>query len=415
MLHCKKLLGADGGVPRYIRGRNREEYAVAVVAAVIVAAGRGLRAGGEEPKQFRLFGGRTPLRMALESFASHGDVALVQPVIHRDDSGRYADEAEGLALLPAAFGGATRQESVRAGLDALAAKAPDIVLVHDAARPFVSPALIARSIAAAREFGGAIPALEVTDAVKLVDGTGAITDTIERSQVRLVQTPQAFQFAPLHDAHRKAADAGRHDFPDDAALAQWAGMKVNVFQGEHANIKLTTPDDFVRAEARMLRDVRTGTGIDVHAFGPGDHVTLGGVRIPHDRSLSGHSDADVVLHAVVDAILGALADGDIGVHFPPSDPQWRGASSDRFVIFAMERLAERGGRISHIDINIVCESPKIGPHRDNIRARIAKLCGVGVDRVAIKATTSEGLGFTGRSEGIAAFATATVRLPFSRD
>ena len=388
---------------------------MAVVAAVIVAAGRGSRAGGEEPKQLRPFGGPTPLRMTLESFAHHGDLALVQPVIHRDDLDRYSREAEGLTLLPAVFGGATRQESVRAGLDALAAKAPDIVLVHDAARPFASPALITRAIAAAREFGAGIPALEVTDAVKLVDGVGAVTDALERSQVRLVQTPQAFRFAPLRDAHRKAADAGRRDFPDDAALAQWAGMKVNVFQGEHANIKLTTTDDFVRAEARLLRDVRTGPGIDVHAFGPGDHVTLGGVRIPHDRALSGHSDADVVLHALVDAILGALADSDIGVHFPPSDPQWRGAASGRFVTFAMERLAQRGGRISHIDINIVCESPRIGPHRDAMRARISELCAVVIDRVAIKATTSEGLGFTGRGEGIAAFATATVRLPFSRD
>jgi 2-C-methyl-D-erythritol 4-phosphate cytidylyltransferase/2-C-methyl-D-erythritol 2,4-cyclodiphosphate synthase len=353
--------------------------------------------------------------MSLETFAGHADVALVQPVIHQDDRARYVAEASGLALLPPVFGGATRQDSVRAGLDALMVKAPDIVLVHDAARPFASPALIARSINAAREFGAAIPALEVTDAVKLVDGAGAITEAIERSEVRLVQTPQAFHFTQLHNAHLKAAAAGRRDFPDDAALAQWAGMKVNVFKGEHSNIKLTTPDDFVRAETRMLRDVRTGTGIDVHAFAPGDHVTLGGIRIPHDRTLSGHSDADVVLHALVDAILGALADGDIGVHFPPSDPQWGGAASDRFVQFAMERLAKRGGRISHIDINIVCESPRIGPHRDAMQARIAELCAVHHDRVAIKATTSEGLGFTGRGEGIAAFATATVRLPYSRD
>jgi 2-C-methyl-D-erythritol 4-phosphate cytidylyltransferase / 2-C-methyl-D-erythritol 2,4-cyclodiphosphate synthase len=388
---------------------------VTVIAAVIVAAGRGSRAGGQEPKQFRPLGDATPLRLTLARFAGHADVGLVQPVIHTDDRERYADAAAGLALLPVAFGGATRQESVRAGLDALATKAPDMVLVHDAARPFASPELIARSIAAAREFGAAAPALEVTDAVKLVDDTGAITDVIERKQVRLVQTPQAFSFAPLRDAHRKAAEAGRNDFPDDAALAQWAGMKVNVFQGEHANIKLTTPDDFVRAEMRMLRDVRTGTGIDVHAFAPGDHVTLGGIRIPHDRMLSGHSDADVVLHAVVDAVLGALADGDIGVHFPPSDPQWRGVSSDRFVAFAMERLKTRGGRISHIDINVVCESPRIGAHRDAMRARIAGLCEIDAGRVAIKATTSEGLGFTGRGEGIAAFATATVRLPFSRN
>lgn len=388
---------------------------MAGVAALIVAAGRGLRAGGAEPKQFRSLAGQSPLRMSLRAFAEHPEVSLVQPVIHADDEARYAQEVTGLSLLPAATGRATRQGSVLAGLDALAAREPDIVLIHDAARPFASPSLISRSIAAASQFGGAIPALKVTDAVKTVDDVGHVTDNIERSYVRLVQTPQAFTFAPLYEAHRKAVATGRDDFPDDAALAQWAGMKVNVFEGERSNIKLTTPDDFVRAEARMLRDVRTGTGIDVHAFAPGDHVTLGGIRIPHDRTLSGHSDADVVLHALVDAILGALADGDIGVHFPPSDPQWRGAASDRFVQFAMERLGKRGGRISHIDINIVCESPKIGPHRDAMRARISDLCAVGIDRVAIKATTSEGLGFTGRGEGIATFVTATIRLPFFRD
>jgi 2-C-methyl-D-erythritol 4-phosphate cytidylyltransferase/2-C-methyl-D-erythritol 2,4-cyclodiphosphate synthase len=387
---------------------------MAGVAALIVAAGRGLRAGGAEPKQFRSLAGQSPLRMSLRAFAEHPEISLVQPVIHADDEARYAQEIVGLSLLPAATGRATRQGSVLAGLDALAACAPDIVLIHDAARPFASPSLISRSIAAASQFGAAVPALDVTDAVKVVDPAGGITDNLERSSVRLAQTPQAFKFPPLHAAHRKATAAGLDDFPDDAALAQWAGMKVNVFGGEQSNIKLTTPDDFIRAEARMLRDVRTGTGIDVHAFAPGDHVTLGGVRIPHDRALSGHSDADVVLHALVDAILGALADGDIGVHFPPSDPQWRGAASDRFVRFAMERLATRSGRISHIDINVVCERPKIGPHRDAMRARIAELCGVGVDRVAIKATTSEGLGFTGRGEGIVAFVTATVRLPFSR-
>jgi 2-C-methyl-D-erythritol 4-phosphate cytidylyltransferase/2-C-methyl-D-erythritol 2,4-cyclodiphosphate synthase len=387
---------------------------MADVAALVVAAGRGLRAGGAEPKQFRPFGGQTPLRMALRSFAEHPEIDLVQPVIHAEDETRFAQEIAGLTLLPPAIGGVTRQSSVLAGLEALSSRAPEIVLIHDAARPFASASLISRSIAAALQLGAAIPALEVTDAVKAVDADGDITGNIERRGVRLAQTPQAFRFAPLYDAHLKAAAAGRDDFPDDAALAQWAGLKVSVFPGERANIKLTTPDDFIRADARMLRDIRTGTGIDVHAFGPGDHVTLGGVRIPHDRALSGHSDADVVLHAVVDAILGALADGDIGVHFPPSDPQWRGAASDRFVTFAMERLAKRGGRISHVDINIVCESPRIGPHRDAMRARIAELCAVEIDRVAIKATTSEGLGFTGRDEGIAAFATATVRLPFSR-
>jgi 2-C-methyl-D-erythritol 4-phosphate cytidylyltransferase/2-C-methyl-D-erythritol 2,4-cyclodiphosphate synthase len=383
-----------------------------VVAAVIVAAGRGLRAGGSEPKQFRPIGGQTPLRMTLATFAAHPDVALVQPVINPDDGAHYDRAAQGLNVLSPANGGATRQASVLAGLDAIAAKAPDIVLVHDAARPFASSALISRSIAAARQFGAAVPALAVSDAIKRI-GDNVVVEDVDRALLRAVQTPHAFRFSDLHDAHRKAAAAQRHDFPDDAAVAQWAGMTVNVFDGETANIKLTQPDDFIRAEANMLGDVRTGSGIDVHAFAPGDHVTLGGVRIPHDRTLSGHSDADVVLHAVVDAILGALADGDIGVHFPPSDPQWRGAASSQFVKFAMERLARRGGRIAHLDINIVCESPRIGPHRDAMRTAIAGMCKVDVDRVAIKATTSEGLGFTGRGEGIAAFATATVRLPWS--
>jgi 2-C-methyl-D-erythritol 4-phosphate cytidylyltransferase/2-C-methyl-D-erythritol 2,4-cyclodiphosphate synthase len=381
-----------------------------LVAAIIVAAGRGSRASGPLPKQFQPVGAETPLRMSLAAFARHPDVGIVQPVTHPDDGALYTRDAAGLDLMPPVHGGTTRQASVRAGLDALAAKAPDIVLIHDAARPFASAALIARAVAAARATGAAVPALGVTDAVKLVD-RAEITGAIERSRVRLVQTPQAFQFAPIHDAHRKAAAAGRDDFIDDAALAQWAGLKVSVFDGEPGNIKLTSADDFRRAERMMLGDVRTGSGIDVHAFGPGDHVTLGGVRIPHDRALAGHSDADVVLHALVDAILGALADGDIGVHFPPSDPQWRGASSDRFVRFAMERLCARGGRVAHIDINLVCESPRIGPHRDAMRAAIAGLCEIDVGCVAIKATTSEGLGFTGRGEGIAAFATATVRLP----
>jgi 2-C-methyl-D-erythritol 4-phosphate cytidylyltransferase/2-C-methyl-D-erythritol 2,4-cyclodiphosphate synthase len=220
----------------------------------------------------------------------------------------------------------------------------------------------------------------------------------------------------LLDAHRRAAASGREDFTDDAALAEWAGLKVSTFAGEPGNIKITEADDFARAEAMQvsaLGDVRTGTGIDVHAFGPGDHVTLGGVRIPHGQALTGHSDADVVLHALTDAILGALADGDIGVHFPPSDPQWRGAASDRFLAFAVERLAKRGGRIAHIDINIVCEAPRIGPYRDAMRGNIARLAGIDAGRVAVKATTSEKLGFTGRGEGIVAYATATVRLPWS--
>jgi 2-C-methyl-D-erythritol 4-phosphate cytidylyltransferase/2-C-methyl-D-erythritol 2,4-cyclodiphosphate synthase len=387
----------------------------AVIAAVVVAAGRGVRAGGEGPKQYREIGGEAVIRSSLKRLLDHPGIALVQPVIHPDDAALFRAAAAGLDVLEPVFGGATRQASVRAGLETLTRHGPDLVLVHDAARPFASAALIARGIAAASASGAAIPALAIADTVKTVDPSGTVTGTIERAPLRLVQTPQAFAFATLLAAHRRAHAAGREDFTDDAALAEWAGIKVSTFEGEAGNMKLTTADDFARVGAgglAALTDVRTGFGYDVHAFGPGDHVTLGGVRIPHGQGLSGHSDADVVLHALVDAILGALADGDIGVHFPPSDPQWRGASSDRFLGFAVERVHARGGRIAHLDANVVCEAPRIGPHRDAMRARIAEIAGIDVSRVAVKATTSEKLGFIGRCEGMAAFATATVRLPW---
>jgi 2-C-methyl-D-erythritol 4-phosphate cytidylyltransferase/2-C-methyl-D-erythritol 2,4-cyclodiphosphate synthase len=387
-----------------------------MVAAVVVAAGRGFRAGGEGPKQYREIGGEPVIRASLKGLTGHPGIAMVQPVIHPDDTELFRAAAAGLDVLAPVFGGATRQASVRAGLEALSARRPDLVLVHDAARPFASAALIARGIAAAAASGAAIPALPVADTVKTVDPAGVVTGTIERAQLRLVQTPQAFAFATLLAAHQRARAAGREDFTDDAALAEWAGIKVATFAGEAANVKLTTADDFARvaaAELAALTDVRTGFGYDVHAFGPGDYITLGGVRIAHSQGLSGHSDADVVLHALVDAILGALADGDIGVHFPPSDPQWRGASSDCFLAFAIERLRARRGRIGHLDVNVVCEAPRIGPHRDAMRLRIAEIAGIEVTRVAVKATTSEKLGFIGRSEGMAAFATATVRLPWN--
>lgn len=388
---------------------------MAKTAAIIVAAGRGSRAGGGPPKQYRAVGGVPILRTCLTAFSGHRAVLAVQPVIHRTDAGRFSQLAEGLDLLPPVPGGATRQSSVRAGLEALASQAPDLVLVHDAARPFVSPSLIARAIAAGERYSAAIPALPVTDTVKEVDVDGRVLATRDRSSLRLVQTPQAFHFDALLAAHRRAAAAGREDFSDDAALMEWAGHTVTTFAGDADNIKFTTEDDFVRATAwrtAELGDVRVGSGVDVHAFTTGEFVTLGGVRIAHSQALSGHSDADVVLHAIVDAILGALADGDIGVHFPPSDPQWAGASSDRFVAFAMDKLRQRDGIVTHIDINIVCEVPQIGPHRDAMRANIATLIGIELSRVGIKATTSEKLGFTGRGEGIAAFATVTVRLPW---
>ncbi|MGB8754214.1 MAG: bifunctional 2-C-methyl-D-erythritol 4-phosphate cytidylyltransferase/2-C-methyl-D-erythritol 2,4-cyclodiphosphate synthase [Pseudolabrys sp.] len=388
---------------------------MAQVAAVVVAAGQGLRAGGEIPKQFRRIAGETLLERALSAFAEAPDVTFVQPVIRPDDVDLVRRLTSGMNVLEPVAGGATRQASVRAGLEALVACTPDIVLVHDAARPFASAALITRAIAAAEKTGAAIPALPVTDTVKRIDSTGTIEATLDRNSIRLVQTPQAFAFPALFDAHRRALAQGRNDFTDDAALAEWAGIKVSVFAGEPGNIKFTTPEDFARAEAIQsagLGDVRTGSGLDVHAFGPGDHVTLGGIRIPHVQALTGHSDADVALHALTDAILGALADGDIGAHFPPSDPQWRGASSDRFLTFAVERVRARGGRIAHLDLTIVCEAPRIGEHRDRMRANIANLAGIGIGRVGVKATTSEKLGFTGRGEGIAAYATATIRLPW---
>jgi 2-C-methyl-D-erythritol 4-phosphate cytidylyltransferase/2-C-methyl-D-erythritol 2,4-cyclodiphosphate synthase len=304
---------------------------------------------------------------------------------------------------------------VRAGLEALAAHAPDIVLIHDAARPFVTAAVISRAIVAARAHGAAIPVVPVTDTIKEVDGTGHVAGTPDRTRLRLAQTPQAFRFAPLLAAHRRAAAEGRHDFTDDAALAEWAGLTVATFEGDAANMKLTTAEDFTREDARLmaaLGDVRSGTGFDVHAFAGGDHVMLCGVRVPHSHGLAGHSDADVGLHALVDAILGALAEGDIGAHFPPSDPQWKGAPSDRFLLHACDRVRAHGGIIAHLDVTLICEAPKVGPHRDAMRARIAAITGIGVERVSVKATTTEKLGFAGRREGIAAQAVATLRLPW---
>ena len=338
-------------------------------------------------------------------------------MIRPEDRVLFDAAADKIDVLPPAFGGATRQASVRAGLEALAARKPDIVLVHDAARPFATPALVTRAIDAAEKTGAAVPGLPVTDTIKAVDDGGFVAQTLDRARLRAIQTPQGFAFAPLLDAHRRAAAQGRVDFTDDAALAEWAGMKVSVFEGEPGNIKITNADDFARAEAAQFASARRRAHRHRHrracfrARRSRDGSAACASRM--GKALSGHSDADVVLHAATDALLGALADGDIGAHFPPSDPQWRGASSDRFLKFAVERVSARGGRIAHIDITVVCEAPKIGPHRDAMRAKIAEIAGIAPERVAVKATTSEKLGFTGRGEGIAAYATATVRLPWS--
>jgi 2-C-methyl-D-erythritol 4-phosphate cytidylyltransferase/2-C-methyl-D-erythritol 2,4-cyclodiphosphate synthase len=385
-------------------------------AAIIVAAGRGLRAGSGGPKQYRSIGGRTVIARAMEPFCRHPQISAVQPILDPDDAAMFHQAVSDMRHQPPASGGATRQASVRAGLEALANQSPDIVLIHDAARPFVTEALISRAIAAADATGAAVPAIPVTDTIKLIDQSGLVEATPERARLRIAQTPQAFRFDVILDAHRRAAQDGRSDFTDDAALAEWAGLTVATFEGDPANMKLTTPEDFVREEARlgaMLGDIRTGTGYDVHAFGDGDHLMICGLRVPHHRGFLAHSDGDVGLHALVDAILGALADGDIGSHFPPSDRQWKGAASDKFLKYAVDRVTARGGRIAHLEVTLICERPKVGPHRDAMRARIAEITGLNVSRVAVKATTSERLGFTGREEGIAATASATIRLPWS--
>lgn len=384
-------------------------------AAIIVAAGRGLRAGTGGPKQYRTLGGRSVLSRAMEPFCTHSRIFAVQPVRNPDDGALFDDAAAGLKYHPPANGGTTRQISVRAGLEALAVDAPDIVLIHDAARAFVTKDVISRAIDAALTTGAAIPVIPVTDTVKLIGENGVVEATPSRAHLRIAQTPQAFAFDAILDAHRRAAHEGRDDFTDDSALAEWAGLTVATFEGDAANMKLTTPEDFAREEARLgaaLGDIRTGTGYDVHALTDGDHLMLCGLRVPFNKAFLAHSDGDVGLHAIVDAILGALADGDIGSHFPPSDARWKGAASDQFLAYAIDLVKQRGGRIANLEVTMICEAPKIGPLRDAMRARISEITGLPVSRIAVKATTSERLGFTGRQEGIAATASATIRLPW---
>ncbi len=396
------------------------------VSAVIVAAGRGSRAGTGAPKQYRRLAGRAVIAHVLETFLVHSGLRRVVTVIHRDDGHAYRAAIAGLpALFPARLmapvsGGETRQASVRAGLERLAQDAAtadpdDIVLIHDAARPFVTPALIDAAIAAGLLHGAAVPGVAVTDTVKVVGPDAFVTDTPDRAALRAIQTPQAFRFDQLLDAHRRAAAGGLSGFTDDGAIAEWAGARVHVFDGDGNNVKLTTEADFASVEARMVQQTpmipRAGMGYDVHAFTSGDHIWLGGIKIAHDRGILAHSDGDVVLHALTDAVLGALSEGDIGVHFPPGDPRWKNAPSDRFLAFAVGRIAARGGILDHVDVTVVCEAPKLTPHRDAIRAHIATIAGLPVSAVSIKATTSEGLGFTGRREGIAAQAIVSLRMP----
>jgi 2-C-methyl-D-erythritol 4-phosphate cytidylyltransferase/2-C-methyl-D-erythritol 2,4-cyclodiphosphate synthase len=394
------------------------------ISLLVVAGGRGSRAGEGLPKQYRPLAGVTVLARTLEALHAAAPRARITVVIHPDDQSLYAQSVAELspparaALAEPALGGASRQDSVRNGLEAIArAGAPEIVLIHDAARPFADAALVARALAAARDHGAAVPGVPLNDTVKEIDAESFVLATPDRARLRAVQTPQSFRFPLILAAHRAAAAGGR-DYTDDAMIAEAAGCAVHVFAGDPANFKLTTREDFARAMEQLkapsladLPDVRMGQGYDVHAFAEGDHVWLGGVAIPHSQALAGHSDADVLMHAITDAVLGAIAEGDIGAHFPPSDPQWKGAASEIFLAHACRLVRERGGMIAHVDATVVCEAPKVGPHREAIRESLARIMGLDTGRVAIKATTTERLGFTGRREGIAALAIATVRLP----
>jgi len=390
------------------------------VALVVVAAGRGTRLGAEQPKQYLPCAGRPLLAHTLEALGAAWPFSAVTVAIRADDRALYDETLAHLspaaraAIGPPAIGGATRQQSVLAGLEALAPAGPDLVLIHDAARPFPSPGLVARAVEAAQRHGAAAPGTPLSDTVKQVDAKGKVLATPPRASLRAVQTPQAFRFPLILEAHRSAAARGVGDLTDDVAVAEWAGAPAFVFAGDPMNLKVTTMQDLGAAEARLngaVAETRVGQGFDVHAFASGDHVWLCGIRVPHTQALSGHSDADVALHALADAIYGALAEGDIGAHFPPSDPRWKGAPSHLFLAHAAERVRARTGVIVHLDATLICEAPKIGPHRDAMRARVAEIAGIDVGRVAVKATTTERLGFTGRSEGIACLATATLRVP----
>lgn len=378
--------------------------------AIIVAAGRGERAGGELPKQYRPLLGKPLLRWAVEPFLVHPRINGVLVVIDPAFEALYEAATEGLDLLAPVMGGATRQQSVRAGLEALAAHgAPAHVLIHDAARPFTPPAVIDRVLDALETHAAALPVLAVADSLKRVEN-GAVAASVERAGLARAQTPQGFRFDVLLKAHRAAAEG----YTDDVGILEATGLPVAAVAGSEELFKVTEATDLARAERHLLArhgDVRTGQGFDVHRFGPGDQVILAGVRIPHDAALMGHSDADVALHALTDALLGAISAGDIGKIFPPTDPQWKGMDSAVFLTHARDLVTQQGGVIAHIDLTLICEQPRIGPHRDAMRQRIAEILQVDVSRVSVKATTTEGLGFTGRSEGIAAQAIATVRLP----
>ncbi len=398
------------------------------VAALIVAAGRGSRAAGagELPKQYAVLAGSTVLGRSIEVFAGHRQVDTLSVVIHGDDAAAYAEVIVSASpsarakLTPPVIGGATRQASVLCGLEALALDVSSRVLIHDAARPFVTAVAIDRVLEGLDRTNGAIAAMPLADTLKRAGMQGRIAETVDRNGLWRAQTPQGFRYQVILEAHRRAASQGLDAFTDDAAIAEWAGLDVLLVEGGESNVKLTTAGDIAMAR-RLLengsdvgaRETRSGTGFDVHRFAPGSSVWLCGVEIPHTARLEGHSDADVGLHALTDALLGAIGAGDIGMHFPPSDMQWKGAASHVFLRHAADLVAKRGGRIVNVDVTILAEAPRVGPHREAMCRRMAEVLALDVERVSVKATTTEGLGFTGRREGIAAMATANVELPLA--
>jgi 2-C-methyl-D-erythritol 4-phosphate cytidylyltransferase / 2-C-methyl-D-erythritol 2,4-cyclodiphosphate synthase len=388
------------------------------VAAVIVAAGRGERAGQsvEGPKQYRRIGGEAVLLHTVRAFLGCPMIGQIVVVIHQEDDALFTQAlGEAASRVKAVTGGPTRQESTRLGL--LALDDADHVLIHDGVRPFIAADMLERVIFNLTPHIGVLPVLAVSDTLKAAGHDAMVSATVPRAGLYAAQTPQAFPYRPILEAHNAAFAAGRSDFTDDSAIAEWHGLPVRIVEGSADNTKLTWAKDIEMADDRLSQkqpsfpDVRTGNGYDVHAFEPGNGVWLAGVFIGHDRKLSGHSDADVALHALTDALLATRGAGDIGTHFPPSDPQWKGAASHIFVEHAVKIVKEAGGRIANADITLICEAPKVGPHREAMTAALAGMLGITPDRISIKATTNEKLGFIGREEGIAAIATASVIYP----
>lgn len=387
--------------------------------ALIVAAGESRRAGGDIPKQYQMLGDKSLLKRTIETFLQHSGISGVKVVIHPGHKAYYEEHTKGLKLLPAVTGGNTRQESVKQGLLSLAQSPPDYVLIHDAARPNVAPELITQTLAALALSQAVIPALPVIDTLKHVE-EDRVVGTIERKKLFRAQTPQGFHFSPILEAHKACTD---YDYTDDAMVAENAGLEVKIMPGSEHNYKITTAEDMRDAQTLLMHqhETRVGFGVDAHRLVPHEKeiiagkrvVTLCGVDIPFEYELEGHSDSDVGLHAVVDALLGAIGEGDIGAHFPATDPRWRGMTSSRFVLHAYQLLKQKQGRVVHVDVTLICEKPHVAPHREKMIASIAELLDVEHSRVSVKATTTEKMGFTGRGEGIMAQAVVTVKMPVS--